>query len=82
MAGLRSTKVDVVSVELRIGSLNVALTPVVVLTAVAPLAGVTAVTVGGVGSDTTVVKDQRKLLAMGLPARSFTPPAPPMTVAL
>src|SRR2546425_1363754 len=43
-------------------------------TAVAPLAGSVEVTMGGVVSGAApVVKLQKKLLANGIPARSFTP---------
>jgi hypothetical protein len=56
-----------------IASLNVAVTVVVLLTPVAPLAGVMAVTVGGVVSLETVVNDQVRLAAMALPAASLTP---------
>jgi hypothetical protein len=64
-----------------IASLNVAVTVVAALTFVAPLAGVTAVTVGGVAS---TVNDHVRLAANALPARSFTrgSVAPPFTVAV
>jgi hypothetical protein len=64
-----------------IGSLNVTVTEVAV-TPVAPSAGDTAVTVGGVVSGWTVVKDRTKLLASGFPAVSFTPAAPAAIVAV
>ena len=46
------------------------------------MAGVTLVTVGAVVSGTAVVNDQTTLLASALPARSFTPLAPPVSVAV
>lgn len=48
----------------------------------APLVGAVSVTVGGVVSNMLVVKFQLKLAANGLPARSFTPLAPPVIVAV
>ena len=53
-----------------------------VLIPVAPLAGTTDETVGGVLSTAAVVKLQLKLLANAFPARSFTPDAPPVMVAV
>ena len=50
LAGLRRTKVLAVSVATSIGSLKAASPRVAALTPVAPLAGVTLVTVGGVVS--------------------------------
>ena len=50
------------------------------LTAVAPFAGVRAVIVGGAVS--AVVNDQDASAASAFPARSFTPLAPPTTVAV
>ena len=55
VAPLRRTNVLVVIVDAFIASLNVAVTVVDVLTPVAPLAGVTLVTVGGVVSGPPVV---------------------------
>ena len=80
-AGFFSTNVVVVSVVALIASLNVAVTLVVIATPVAPLAGETTVTVGGVVS-ADVVNDQTKLLTSALPAASLTPPAPLITVAV
>jgi hypothetical protein len=65
-----------------IGSLKVAVTAVLVATPVAPLDGVTDVTIGGVGAGAAVVNDQVKLAAIGVPASSFTPDVPPTTVAV
>ena len=48
----------------------------------APLVGAVSVTVGGVVSNMLVVKFQLRLAANGLPARSFTPLAPPVIVAM
>ena len=83
LAGFRSSNVVVLIQAGSIASLNVAVTPVAVLTLVAPPAGVTAVTVGGVVSG-TVVNDQTKLAASALPATSFArgSVAPPLTVAV
>jgi hypothetical protein len=61
--------------------LNVAVTGVAVATPVAPLAGVTELTVGGVAV-AAVVKDQEKAAAIGVPDVSFTPAVPPPTVAV
>ena len=50
---------------------------------VAPFAGVKPVTVGGVVSTAaTVVKVEVALAASALPARSFTPLVPPVTVTV
>jgi hypothetical protein len=66
-----------------IASLKVAVTAVVVAIPVAPLAGLTLLTVGGVVSAAAaVVKDHVKVAARALPAKSFTPFAPPTTVAV
>jgi hypothetical protein len=64
-----------------IASLNVTVTAVVTATFVAPLAGLTLLTVGRVVSG-TVVKDHVKFAASGFPAASCTPLAPPTTVAV
>src|SRR5438034_6683084 len=82
--GLRNSNVDVLIVAESIASLNVAVTAVVVATPVAPLAGDTPVTVGGVVSGVAVVNDHVKSLASALPAESFTrgSVAPPCTVAV
>ena len=64
-----------------VASLNTTLTEVVVATPVAPAAGMTDVTVGGVVS-TAVVNDQMKSEASALPLKSLTPFAPPFTVAV
>ena len=62
-------------------SLNTTLTAVVVATPVAPDAGLTDVTVGGVVS-VPVVNDQTKSAARALPLESLTPLAPLFTVAV
>ena len=80
LAAFRNCTVLVVIVLAVIASLNVAVTFVLVETLVAPLAGLTLLTVGGVVS--IVVKDQVKFVANALPAASFTPLAPPTTVAV
>jgi hypothetical protein len=54
----RRTKLVVVALALEIASLKVALTLVPRLTFVAPFAGVTPATVGGVVSGAAVVNDQ------------------------
>ena len=46
----------------------------------APLGGAVSVTVGGVRSNTPVVKVQTKSLLNELPARSLTPFVPPLIV--
>ena len=56
LPGSRKTNVVVVMVDAFIGSLNVAVTGDTVVTPVAPLAGVTLVTVGGVVSGAPVLK--------------------------
>jgi hypothetical protein len=71
----------VVIVEASIAWLKVAVTVVVVATPVAPLVGVDEVTVGG-GAAVAVVNDQVKSLARAVPLVSFTPVAPPFTVAV
>src|SRR5437764_7016858 len=78
-----STNVVAVIVAAFIASLKVAVTLVVPLTFVAPLAGDVAVTVGGVTS-LLVVNDHVELAASALPAKSFTrgSVAPPRTVAV
>src|SRR4051794_22520989 len=63
-------------------SLKVALPLAPRLTFVAPLAGVTAATVGGVVSTASVVKDQEKFDVRGLPAGCLIPLAPPSRVAV
>src|SRR5687767_1286345 len=65
-----------------ISSLNTAVMVVLALTPLAPLAGVTDVTVGGVASTNRVVNVQLNVLASALPAASFTPDAPPMILAV
>ena len=68
-----------------IASLNVAVTVVLAATPVAPLAGVTAVTTGGVVSaPVVVVNDHDTFALIGLPGVSFTrgSTAPPLTVAV
>ena len=71
-----------VTVDALIDSLKFAMTVVPVLIPVAPLAGNTEVTVGGVLSTDAVVKLQLKLPASAFPARSLTPDAPPNIVAV
>ena len=62
-------------------SLNVAPTLVLMGTFAAPLALIVPLIVGAiVSADVPVVQVQTKSLAIALPARSFTPPAPPLTV--
>ena len=68
-----------------IASENVAVGATEVATPVAPVAGVVAVTVGGVvsgGVPAAVVKVQVTFAASRLPATSLTPPVPPLTVAV
>ena len=77
---MRNWNVVVVIVEAFIASLSVAVTVVDVGTFVAPLAGDTAVIVGGVVS--IVVNDQTLFAASALPAPSLTPLAPPEMVAV
>ena len=75
-------KVVVVRVVGLIASENVAVGAVPVGWPVAPLAGVNAVTVGGVVSGAVaVVKVQVTLATRRMPARSATPVAPPRTRA-
>jgi hypothetical protein len=84
LLGLRSSNDVLPIVVASIASLNTAVTAVVAATPVAPLVGVTLLTVGGVVSGVVVVNDQVKLAASALPARSFTrgSVAPPLTVAV
>src|SRR2546423_1259828 len=79
---LRSSKLVVVIVVGSTASLNVAVTVVAVVTLVALSVGDTDVTVGGVTSAATVVKDQTRSAARALPTRSFTPVEPPLTRAV
>ena len=79
-ASLRST-VTAVTLDASIASLNVADTAVAIATFVAPLAGVLTTTVGSVTSS-SVVNDQLASPASALPATSFTPDGPPLTVAV
>ncbi len=71
----------VLTVDAVTASLNTTLTAVVPGTPVAPDAGLTEVTVGGVVS-TPVVNDQTKSAANALPLTSLTPFAPLLTVAV
>ena len=77
-----SWNVVVVTVDAFTASLKLAIIFAPVLTPVAPFAGETDVTIGGVLSTTAVVKLQLKLLANAFPARSFIPDAPPIIVAV
>jgi hypothetical protein len=75
---------SIVLVEIELGSIfSPKVTATVVLTATPedPLPGVTATTVGGVVSGTTVVKEAVKVLANAIPARFLTrgSVAPPNT---
>src|SRR5207244_1782781 len=78
----RRTKLVPVTLEAEIASLKVALTLVPRLTFVAPPAGVTVATVGGVVSAASVVKDQEKSDARALPAVSLIPLPPESRVAV
>ena len=77
--GSRNSKLAAVTVAAAIASLKVAVMLAVLLTPVAPLAGDVDVTVGGVVS---IVKVQTLSTASALPATSFTPLAPPRTIAV
>src|SRR2546425_4838220 len=72
----------VLIVEAVIASLNVAVTFVPTATPVAPLAGAVPVTVGGVVSAGAAGGEVQGLSrASALPAKSFTPEAPALTLA-
>jgi hypothetical protein len=76
--GFLSVNVVPVIVPEFIGSLNVAVTTVAVLTLAAPLGGEKFVTVGGVVSATpAVVKNQTKSAVIGEFVAVLTPVAPP-----
>jgi hypothetical protein len=81
---VRSSNVAVEIVAGSIASLKVAVTAVVVATAVAPTIGETAVTAGGVVSGVAVVNDHVTLVASALPATSLArgSVAPPFTVTV
>jgi hypothetical protein len=78
----RREKVVPFTLAAEIGSPKVALTLVPRLTFVAPLAGVTLATVGGVVSTARVVNDQLKFDASAFPAASLIPLAPERSVAV
>jgi hypothetical protein len=81
--GVLSSNVEELMVDAFIASLNLAVTLVVVVTPVAPLAGVAAVTVGGVVSaGAAVLNVQVTSDARALPALSLAPDEPPLTLAL
>src|SRR5947199_157468 len=80
-AEVRSSNVEAVRVAGSIASLKVAVGWMVETIPVAPSAGVTAVTVGGVTSAAAaVVNDQTRSADRAFPARSLT--APPLTRAV
>jgi len=81
-AAFLSWNVVPVTVDALTDSLKFATTVVLVLIPVAPLAGATDETVGGVLSTAAVVKLQLKLFANAFPARSLTPELPPTIVAV
>ena len=69
-------------VEAFMASLKVAETTVLILMLVELLEGETDKIVGRVTSAVPVVNDQVKLFTSAFPARSFTPEAPPVIVAV
>ncbi len=77
-----SVTVDVVNVEGFIASEKVAVVFAVTATPIAPLAGLTVVTLGGVTSSAAVMKLHTLSVANGFPATSVAPLAPPLTVAV
>ena len=78
----RRAKLVPVTLATEMGSLKVALTLVPRLTFPPPLAGVTAVTAGGVVSAGIVVNDHVKSEASAFPAVSLIPAEPPTSVAV
>ena len=79
----RRKKVVVLIVKGSTPSLNVAPTLVLIGTFVSALALMVPLTVGGmVSGDALVVQANTKSLAIAFPARSFTPPTPPLTVTV